>query len=211
METCSRSLPSRSTPNITGPVAAEGNIEDDFMRVEFRVNVAVALEQCHGRPPARGLRVANQRVGGDTTAGEEPHLDEVAVPFHCIKTTPIAIESTAVTVGAVVVASTSLVAALVGGGDVAVGGQHLSGLAATIDCAAVARVEGNVIADLFVHSLNHVDFAVVGPVVTQSPDCECVRYHSASRVSGTYKLAMCRSRLAYVLSLAGIDRVYNVP
>lgn len=158
-------------PDIPCPVSTERDIKDNLMVVEKVVDIASSREGTRRRAPVPRLRVPRQRICGDLVAREEPDFDEVCVPLHCVDTAAavVVVEAVAVGVGSVVDDRAALVAGLPGGVDVAVGGQHAARGALPVDAAPGFGVEGHVVLHVLVHTLDDVDFAVVGPVVTESP------------------------------------------
>lgn len=63
-------------PDVSGPVAAEGGVEDDLVVHEEVVDVAAAAaERGHGLAPAAGVRAAGRDVRGHGGAREEPDVD----------------------------------------------------------------------------------------------------------------------------------------
>lgn len=70
-------------PDVPGPVAAEGGVEDDVVVGKVGVDVAVAapVEGDDRGAPVGGHRRPGRDVRGDGASGEKPDVDAAAFPL----------------------------------------------------------------------------------------------------------------------------------
>lgn len=136
-------------PDATGPVAAEGGVEDDVVVLEVVVYGAAgaADEGRGGIAPGGGVGVRAGGAGGDRVSREEPNVDGGAGPFHGVDATVGRVETVAEGGGAALLDAAALVA-----------------LAAGTDHGATGvGVHGHGVVGLIVDAFDDVDLTVVGP------------------------------------------------
>lgn len=167
---CLRGAGAACRPDCAGPVAAEGDVEDDLQLVEMVVNVARFGKSGRRGTPSRRIRSATSDIPGDARAREEPDIDDSPCPFGSVDAASSIVE--AVAIGGVVVTSdgTAGVGRLARSFDVAVGSLDFAAEPEGLDGAAIAGVEGHLVGGLVVDAFNDVDFAVAGPVGAEHPE-----------------------------------------
>lgn len=81
-------------PDLTGPDAAEGGVENDVVVHEVGIDIAAAArERGGGVSPGAGIGVSGVNISGDAATREEEHLDGVGGPLHSGDTTANGVES----------------------------------------------------------------------------------------------------------------------
>ena len=83
---------------LTGPVTAEGGVENDVLDGKVGVDVAVrsTLKQSGRIAPARRVGVWSAGIARCSRVRPEPDLDGAAGPFHSIDTASVIVEAIAV-------------------------------------------------------------------------------------------------------------------
>lgn len=161
-----------SARRILARLTAEGCVKDDSMVLEIGVDVGIgAIEDGRRCSPSTGVRRAGRDVRGNTTSGEEPDLDGIRLPFHCVDTPTNRVEIWAITGGALIERGTSSSIVVGGVGIVlaviSVGG---SGLITLKDLESIASMKGGKKSALIVGTFKDVNFTVVGPgAISQGP------------------------------------------
>jgi hypothetical protein len=162
-----------AAPNATGPVAAEGHIENDLVVREKLGYVTAACELREWLSPSVvRLRIGAQNVGRNGTALEEPDADRFVSPFHGVDTTSDIVE--AITVGVVLISGdlTAQVVGLIRGVDVAVVRVEAAGeVVIVVDVTTVCRVQCHGVVVLCVHTLNDINLTTIGPAGSNHPVC----------------------------------------
>lgn len=155
------------TKNGSSPIAAESEVDYNLLAVKERSRAVSSEGEDGGRfSPCGGVGVVGTDVGGDDIVPPEKDLDTACVPECCVDTTASVVEVDTVCSGVGVDSGATLVVKLTGGFHVAVGGTGLSPHVSlhARHRAACFGVKRNLIAFLVVDAFEDVDFAVVGPV-----------------------------------------------
>lgn len=146
--------------HCTGPVAAEGSVEDDAHVVEHGVDGAGALEEGgRGAEICCGVGVAGADGVGDCRAGEEPYFDGRGGPVHGVDAAALGVEARAVACCARVRGG----AACRAEGHGAVVGLESGGLAGARDGAAGFGVRRDQIGADVVDAFEDVELARLWP------------------------------------------------
>jgi len=158
-------------PDIAGPGAAEGDVEDDLEVTKVRADVAVSGETGGGGTPARRIGATAADVGGDACIGEVPDVNSIAGPLCRIDTAISIVKSVPVGRFVRVDDSAAGVGGLARSLDVAVASVEGTGEAGVGDRATVTGVQGHLVGGTLVDALDDIDFAIVGPVGAEHPEC----------------------------------------
>lgn len=152
--------------NITGPVTAKGRVNDKLLCLEALRKVARALQVRHRGSERGGIGVAAGKRSGNLAASEEPDLDEGVSPLHCIHTTTRLIERSARA------ATAPLNNTSDSAGRLATlrGREGASHAVAAPDIASATGVKDHLVCLLQVDTLDDINLAVVGPVLTDGPE-----------------------------------------
>lgn len=129
-------------PDTAGPVAAEGDIHDHLLILEFGVDVARPGEFRGGQSPVGWVGIAARDVGRNGASGEEPYGDMVTGPLGSKDSSSIVVEPLAEAAGVLAVNGTADVGSLAGSGDITVVGRECAGEVASVaDRAARVGVQ----------------------------------------------------------------------
>ena len=158
---------------MTGPVAAEGRVENDLLVCEGCAHVATAGERCEWSAPRRWVGIGAEDVVGNAAAWEEVHSDGGAGQFHGVDSAAILIKLRAIRCGVLGGDLAALIVAIAADtvGRYERAGEGFAGGVSPADSAAWTGVQGHVICLLVVYTFNNIDFSLVGPIWTHRPEC----------------------------------------
>jgi hypothetical protein len=158
------------SPDVAGPVTAEGHVENDVVVLEVLVNVASTLKLGGWLAPPTWVGVATRKVARDCASREEPDADGIACPFRSVDSSTICIETGAVCCCVVGGDLAPSVCILTRGIDITIGSRYCSAESASVaDGAASACVKGHIIGCLRVDTLDDIDFTTPWPVWAKGP------------------------------------------
>lgn len=155
---------STTGPGSVAEITTESRVKNDSVVGKVGINIAARAIKARVRErPSRWVGIAIADVGWDGTSREEPNLDGIRLPFHCINTTFVCVEACTIADGALRESTATLCIGTcidVVLAVVAVGGTgHIGGALRNDACSG--DVGGGQIGSLVVRSLNNVDLAVL--------------------------------------------------
>lgn len=144
------------TPHTTGPITAEGSVEDEVIVHEMLIDVAIAAADEAGccSSPCGWSGVGAQGVTGNAPTRPEPDVDVASCPLHCVDPASSVIE-----VGAIVVCT--------GGFDWT---AKTTFAAAACEGTSAACVHSHLVLATGVDALDDIDLATAWPVRTRHPE-----------------------------------------
>ena len=129
------------------------------------VDVTSALELRYGLAPTWWIWRAGRDIAWNRAASEEPDVNVSTCPFNRVYATADVVEAGTIRLRILVLDTTTSVAALARGVDVAVRRAESASKAAIIsDGTIVGGMQGHGVVALVIDTFDDIDFAFVGPI-----------------------------------------------